>query len=127
MDKKSNHLVQMVERMAGVAAKFGLNISDDRVAQKLCDELATQLDDVNRTESKRDIVLAAVEAVAGQYQGQAMLDKIQRDFGREPTISELLKAGYARAQPTEEPVQPPGPDASATVLLDYYFKHIAKK
>jgi hypothetical protein len=120
-------LDQEIDRMVDLATKYGLNPDDDDTAQALCIELAAQLDDANRTESTRDVVQATVERVAAKHQAQTHLDAIKAVHGREPTIGENLRAGYAQAKPVEQPVQPPPEGSSPLKMLDYYYKHLAKK
>lgn len=125
MSGNSRDLTQEIERMAGLAGRYGLNIDDDLTVVQLCTELAEQFKDINRTESKRDIVQAALEKVSSRHEGQEMLNKIQRETGREPTIGELLKAAYAQPKEVDRPVQPPPEGASATALLNYYYKYLS--
>jgi len=120
-------LDQEIERLETLAERYGLNVDDDAIAQALCIELAAQLDDANRTESTRDVVQATVERVAAKHQAQTHLDAIKAVHGREPTISENLHAGYRQVQPVEQPAQPPPEGSSPIRLLEYYYKHLAKK
>jgi len=124
--QETRDLAQEIERLEIMAGQYGLDINDDKTAQKLLTELVAQYTSARRRGSSADIVLSIVERVAGQVQGQAMLDEIQEKYHRSPTLSELIKAGYDKPKPIEESVLPPPKGSIPHKLLDFYYKHLNK-
>lgn len=117
-----------VERLVQLAGQYGLNVNDDETAHELLKEFGERIDHSNRMDRQNaDEALETVQKIAGKHQGQAKLDAIRDVYKREPTIGELLRAGYNQAKPVEGPVQPPPEDASPIKLLEYYYKHLAPK
>ena len=125
--QETRDLAQEIERLEIMAGQYGLDVNDDRVARSLCVELAAQYASARRRGSSADIVQATIERVAGQVQGQAMLDEIQEKYQRSPTLSEIIKAGYDHPKPIEESVLPPPEGSIPHKLLDFYYKHLNKQ